>query len=451
MLVLRRSLERLGHTVESTPDGLSAWERFQAVAFDAVITDWMMPLMDGMELCRRIRASEQESYPYIVVLTAKGQKQDRLEALNQGADDLMVKPLDISELRARLEVAARIIAMQNELQRQSHRMRQLQVAMETSNRRISDLFQRLPIPCVTILNDGLVMEWNLAAEQVFGKPSAEVWMLPLADALPPSTEHVGEDLAQRALLGGSIEPFELRVQRHDGRTLDLLVSTFPLTGPDGDVVGAAIAFVDITERKELEAQIERQLDLAQGMNATLSEQNEQLDRARGQLEQLAATDGLTGLHNYRHLRERMAQILPACRGVGASASLILLDVDHFKQFNDTFGHPEGDGVLKRVAQLIQANVRRSGDIVARYGGEEFSVLLPHASLEQAYQIAEDVRRGVESADWPLRSITVSVGVAEDAGGTDEDLIKAADGALYASKGAGRNRTTRAASPQDRAA
>jgi len=440
MLVLRRTLEKLGHGVESARDGAEAWDLFQAKDFDVVITDWMMPLMDGIELCRRVRLSGREHYPYVIVLTAKGQKEDRLEALNRGADDLMVKPLDSSELRARLEVAARIIGMQNQLHRQSCRLNQLQQAQETSNRRISDLFRRLPNPCITISADGAVMEWNLAAEVIFQRLSEQAWMEPLAQSFDDSVADNVQLLIQRALAPECAEPFELRLVTRSYQSLDLLISTFPLTGPDNDVVGAAIACVDITERKRLEQQIERQLESSQGMNQSLSEQNLALDLARGQLEQLAHTDGLTGLNNYRYLREQMPAVLNSCRQLDEQVCLVLIDVDNFKQYNDTFGHPEGDEVLRRLAHLLQDNVRHATDIVARYGGEEFALLLPRVTVEHAFQIAEQVRQSVERANWPLRGVTISLGVALDRGELDEDLIRAADAALYASKASGRNCT-----------
>jgi diguanylate cyclase (GGDEF)-like protein len=120
----------------------------------------------------------------------------------------------------------------------------------------------------------------------------------------------------------------------------------------------------------------------------------------------------------------------------------MVDVDLFKQYNDQYGHPAGDEVLKQVATIMQA-VARSIDVVARYGGEEFAVVLPQTDLRGARTIAERLRRNVESADWPQSHVTVSVGVCELTPKMSDqtELVTCADNALYESKRNGRNKVT----------
>ncbi|MCL6610689.1 MAG: diguanylate cyclase [Peptococcaceae bacterium] len=159
---------------------------------------------------------------------------------------------------------------------------------------------------------------------------------------------------------------------------------------------------------------------------------------------LASVDGLTGLFNKKHFLQAVeAQLLKAC--ASSPLSLIMLDIDHFKKINDSFGHQFGDRILKEVAGLISRLVRES-DLVCRYGGEEFSVVMPGTSKEKALEAADRIRSGIESYVFygpgkePL-TITVSGGVAcfpEDASNAD-DLIMKSDTALYAAKRAGRNR------------
>lgn len=124
-LFLRRTLERLGHEVVVASNGLEAWERLQADAFRLVITDWMMPGLDGLDLCRRIRGRGDSSYIYIILLTAREGLQDRLAGLTAGADDFLSKPMDPAELAARVGIAGRIVAMQEELERKNVQLAEL--------------------------------------------------------------------------------------------------------------------------------------------------------------------------------------------------------------------------------------------------------------------------------------------------------------------------------------
>ncbi|WP_433825283.1 GGDEF domain-containing protein [Actinoplanes sp. CA-015351] len=170
----------------------------------------------------------------------------------------------------------------------------------------------------------------------------------------------------------------------------------------------------------------------------------------------AITDGLTGLRSRRFFEEALCTESARAARHHLPLSMLLLDIDHFKNVNDTYGHNGGDRVLVEVTHRLKEMVR-AGDVVARYGGEEFAVLLPGTSPEQALEIAEQVRRGVGTApiavaDSRLIRVTVSVGVAGMPGaGTTAELVLAADRALYAAKNAGRNRVTSAEEPYPRQA
>ena len=118
-LILRRLLEKLGHEVTVASHGLEAWEMFQVGRFSVVISDWVMPVMDGIELCQRIRARDDKAYTYIILLTSKREKAERLAGLRAGADDFLIKPPDADELAIRLEIAGRILAVQEELERRN--------------------------------------------------------------------------------------------------------------------------------------------------------------------------------------------------------------------------------------------------------------------------------------------------------------------------------------------
>jgi len=177
-------------------------------------------------------------------------------------------------------------------------------------------------------------------------------------------------------------------------------------------------------------------------NQQLRERQEELRVANEKLEELATTDGLTGLKNHRTFKTRLKEEYNRAARYGEPLSMLMLDVDKFKPFNDTFGHPAGDDVLRQVSRLLEEATRNT-DLVARYGGEEFVVLLPYTEHEAALGLAERVRASIEEADWDKRAITVSIGVgtAKKHLASVEDFVSLTDEALYHSKLTGRNRVT----------
>jgi len=183
----------------------------------------------------------------------------------------------------------------------------------------------------------------------------------------------------------------------------------------------------LAKLEQIYLEIEQKQAELLSMNATLVE--------------LSVTDKLTGLKNRRFFQEKLEEQLSNYEKSASPFSLFILDIDHFKKVNDTFGHQVGDEVLAQLAQLLK-NQARSLDIVARYGGEEFVVILPETDQNEAKAIAEQLRQAVEQAKWQTGRITVSVGIAT-AIKTDNEttILQRADKALYASKENGRNHVT----------
>ena len=177
----------------------------------------------------------------------------------------------------------------------------------------------------------------------------------------------------------------------------------------------------------------------------LKEKNNQLIAANKTLKELAVRDGLTGLYNHRYFQEALSVEVLRCQRHERGFSLIFIDVDNFKNYNDTNGHPEGDNALKTLSELINSRLRGS-DILARYGGEEFIVLLPETSKEVTCEVAEDIRKLVEEHPFPgeekqpLGTLTISLGVStfKDDGENGSTLLESADSRLYKAKAQGRN-------------
>jgi diguanylate cyclase (GGDEF)-like protein len=166
------------------------------------------------------------------------------------------------------------------------------------------------------------------------------------------------------------------------------------------------------------------------------------------IQQLSQHDGLTGLYNHRMFLERLEQEISKSYRTGRTLSLMMLDIDHFKQFNDNFGHQVGDAVLKELAEIMMEQSRsKSLDICCRYGGEEFAIIMPEMEIQNALTVAERLRKAVENHMFLLTDsrregkVTISLGIAAITSGeklSSEKLIKKADDALYVSKRNGRN-------------
>jgi diguanylate cyclase (GGDEF)-like protein len=162
------------------------------------------------------------------------------------------------------------------------------------------------------------------------------------------------------------------------------------------------------------------------------------EKLEEEVRRLSITDDLTGLYNHRHFFKTLESELTRMKRQKTSLSLLMLDVDNFKRYNDSHGHVEGDRVLKKIGEIIKHSIRHNVDSGYRYGGDEFASLLIGASLEQALTIAERIRLTIEEAGF--KDITVSVGLAEFQDGFDlERFVKSADDAMYVAKHSGGNR------------
>ena len=223
-------------------------------------------------------------------------------------------------------------------------------------------------------------------------------------------------------------------KRVAGGDLDIYL---PVRGHD-EIADLTRAFNDMAHRiREGRQSLESARDELAQVNAGLRDANRTL-------ETLAITDGLTSLYNHRHFQETFESELRRCEQLGRVLSLLLIDIDHFKQYNDRFGHPEGDAALRRVAAAVTKGIRAS-DMAFRYGGEELAVLLPACPKAQAVEVAEKLRAAIRGhTPRPGRfggPLTVSIGVSafpED-GRTGTVLMERADAALYAAKADGRDR------------
>lgn len=234
---------------------------------------------------------------------------------------------------------------------------------------------------------------------------------------------------------GETKIIEVRVPRTDGDRY-YITTVKPVFHADGRVVSVICISKEITERKHMEEDLRR-------ANEQLSAQLAEIASLHETLRDQAVRDPLTGLYNLRFLAESMKREMAQATREKIPLSVVLMDIDHFKEFNDNYGHKTGDEVLQALGSMLSKNTR-AGDIACRYGGEEFMVIMPSAHATEAVRRAEQWRAEFSSIQIVYKgqnlSATFSAGVATfpEHGATDDDIWRAADNALYKAKSAGRN-------------
>jgi diguanylate cyclase (GGDEF)-like protein/PAS domain S-box-containing protein len=310
--------------------------------------------------------------------------------------------------------------------------RQAESDLRESEERYRDLFESASDLIQVADARGKLHYVNRAWREKLGYGDDEVPKLNLADVLDPDHRGGCFRTLERLADGVPCGMVEIRFRSRDGRTL-VTEGTMSCTRRDGEPPLLRGIFRDVTERRGFE-------ELLDEYRHGLEDANRKLAEANARLEELATTDPLTGLKNRLVLQQKMTEEFDRTRRYHSPLSLVLMDVDRFKAFNDTFGHMDGDEVLREVARLL-TECARGPDVVARFGGEEFAILLPNTDVEGAATLAERFRVAIESAPWKRRRVTASFGVAAvipemtDAAA----LIAAADAALYRAKQSGRNR------------
>ena len=283
--------------------------------------------------------------------------------------------------------------------------------------------------------EGRLVYISPSCERVLGfLPEEMPRMAPFATVHPQDYDRLQRHFSH-LLRGEPVGSIQVRMLHKTGRHIWLEMMWRAVMDENGHVAQLQVSSRDITDSK----QNERNLEDAQ---RKLRQQQDMLQDANSKLSELAALDGLTQLRNRRAFEERLEDETRRWRRHGNEVSLVLLDIDHFKSYNDTYGHPKGDEVLRAVGRLLRRSIR-AADFAARYGGEEFAVILPNTNEAGSLVVAEQLRRTIAEATWEDRTITASIGVAtmSEEISSPEQLVDAADRALYRSKLAGRNRVT----------
>lgn len=267
-------------------------------------------------------------------------------------------------------------------------------------------------------NQGFANLFGIGLRDWIARRDEDVFPAPLAQAFQEKDIQVRER-------GSTLTSLE-RIPDKAGTPRMWRVSRFPCPAEDGTICVGGIA-LDVTEELAREAELQRS--------------QAELQEANARLRDLAATDPLTTLPNRRMFDERLELEFARARRKAITLAVLMLDVDDFKQRNDTFGHEDGDHVLRIIADLLRATMRAT-DLAARYGGEEFVVLLPETDEEQAIVMANRIQQNMSAYAWPQQPVQLSIGAAaldvESVSTTPQRLVRFADEALYDAKREGKN-------------
>ena len=405
---------------------------------DIVLLDVMMPGMDGFEVCRRLRATPETAHLPIVLVTALDQPADRVCGLEAGADDFLTKPIDEVALIARVRSLVRLKFSIDEL-----RVRAAQSAA-------MGIFE-----AVEALDPGASGQGRILLVDDRRNSCERI-----VRTLSPHHDVILTEQPNKALAKAVEENVDLLIVSLDLDAFDGLRLCSQARSHERTRNLPILVIADLKDRQR----VLRGLDL--GVNDYLTrpiDRNELLARTRTNIRQkryadrlretvqqsieMALYDPLTGLNNRRFLEGHLPAAIEAAEARGAPLTLLILDIDHFKRVNDTYGHAAGDQVLKGFAAQMQSIVR-GGDLLCRLGGEEFVIVMPGVTAAHAARIAERTRRSIQTQEFALGeagqsvSITVSIGLAERRDGSDAiELYRRADRALYRSKAEGRNKVT----------
>ncbi|MBB3526243.1 MULTISPECIES: PleD family two-component system response regulator [Rhizobium] len=428
--------------VMTAADGYTALAICERNQVDLILLDIMMPGIDGFEVCERLKASRKTAHIPVVMVTALDQPADRVRGLKAGADDFLTKPVNDLQLISRVKSLLRLKTLSDELRIRADTAHTMGIddLMRAGEGRADETGQIL-------LVDGRANSQERIIKAL--KPVADVLALSDPQAALFEAAESPFDLVIVNANFDDYDPLRLCSQlRSLERTRFLPILIITEQGADEMVVRA----LDLGVNDYIIRPVDPNELVARSLTQIRRKRcNDRLRASVKQTIELAVTDPLTGLYNRRYLDNHLNVLFNRSMARGRPLSVLITDIDRFKQVNDTYGHDGGDEVLREFANRVRSTIR-GADLACRYGGEEFVVVMPDTSPEIAAAVAERLRAAVENAPFRLKhagealNVTASFGIASRVGSvlTPDQLMKQADLALYEAKNTGRNRVVAAA-------
>lgn len=438
--LLQAKLEAQYHSVLLASSGPQAIEIANAHDPEIILLDVMMPGMDGYEVCRRLKANPATSHIPVVMVTALSDAEDRVRGLDAGAEDFLTKPVDDFLLNSRVSTLMRYNAVTSELRKR-----------EASGLKTGAVEAALVDEATVSARVFLIDDNPRSSSRIAGmlREQGHRVMTLLESGSMGDLAKERTDVLLISLLSTSFDPLKLCAHFKTSevtRAVSILLICDPLERAKaikGLEIGASDVIMAPIDKQELLARVRTQTRRTRYVEIL----RERVDRGL----ELSVIDQLTGLYNRRYMNNQLQQFMHRAVIGNKPLSVMMLDIDHFKHINDTYGHQAGDEVLQEIAERLRQNVRPM-DVVCRPGGEEFLVILPDTAGDLACAAAERVRRAVAAGTFSVLgdsrqvSVTISAGVSSLNGVDDTmaELMGRADSALYQAKSAGRNRVERTA-------
>ncbi|MDY0963926.1 diguanylate cyclase [Massilia sp. CFBP9026] len=409
--LLQDMMRQQGYQTFVASSGKRALDIATRVQPDLILLDVILPDLDGLEICRRLKRQPDTAHIPIIFVSACGETEDIVAGFDTGAADYIAKPVRMAEVCARVRAQLRLRSSSESQKQQAERLQLIVDGMDEG---------LMLVDC-----EGRVVYANPACERFLSQPKEVLEGELLADLVEPPAAYDYADYFAQPLDAEATARCrgtrEVLVRQSDGtlRAMDLSLS--PMAG--GEALFVALLH-DITHHKQSETALQR----------------------------AALVDPLTRIANRRHFDAFLDKEWQRAIRSGQPLSLIVLDVDHFKGYNDSLGHAAGDACLQAIAEALQSHAMRPTDLAARYGGEEFVVLLADTGSSAAARLGESIRAHIERLAIPNpRSegsgvVTVSVGVACIVPTLFDDIRSffiSADRAMYEAKARGRNQVVAA--------
>lgn len=423
--ILSEALAHEGHETLEASDGAEALSIIASRRPATVLLDLDMPGLRGEEVM--LKAREMDDPPDIIIVTGQGSLESATLAVRYHARDYIAKPFDLPVVveKVNQSIAERGAreALREQARASEAQLRETEAEVVRGRTFVQGVLAACGDAIVVSGVDGRVLLANEALRGLCGIGPEEAVGRPVDELIAEGdwAAHARQTLARGGIGGREL----CLVHRGSGRRSWVRATVRVLPGESGEPIGYVTALHDVTENRML---------------------LEELQDANQRLLALSLTDSVTGIHNHRHFQERLRSELQEARRYRYPLSLVMLDLDDFKQLNDTHGHLAGDRVLRTVAEAAR-KVLRETDVLCRYGGEEFAAILPHTDKARGTEAAERLRAAISTATVATAEATVRVtasfGVATspDDGETPQELVNAADAAMYRAKRAGKDRVS----------
>ncbi len=464
LTMVQMALSKMGVEVLTAENGIEGVSRAFLDKPDLIVSDVMMPELNGYQLCRLLKSDPKTAHIPIILLTSLSQPQDKFWGIRAGADQYIVKKSDLTDLGLTIRKILKNTEKNKQIKKDVNLTNNKSTEWKSIKTNVNRLLDKL------LFESTLASEARLLANYIHDKEDLLKEVIDLASSLVDYSclclclfDRKGTKLyydLKQALSDKELSKIkEDIIKITDESKKKTSIETLLFKGSlkinnkaKGKILSKLIVPLNIhnecigylsflsTKKNAFASKTEDIIYLlAHDFSMVFK-----LMLLYDETKELSITDGLTQLYNKRYFLETLEKEFVRAKRFGNELSVILMDIDHFKSVNDTYGHVQGDSILKEMGEIINRGIRKV-DFPARYGGEEFIIITPNTNIQDAIEIAERVRDITEKYDFktekkPLR-ITISLGVAtmNKTITNKTSLIKRADGALYQAKDSGRNR------------